>query len=747
MQTKPGCLGAAKSDSSPNPRQKFISFAANPRGSKLKKLYLDSTSTTVGNFDCSISELLSRSMKKLLRRNWPDVMLQNHTAVSSDRNTSVKTVCCFSQRLGGQRSTKLEACWCKMFLRGSKAQDQVVVYQVILIVGKIIQVSPFCVDVFCQHQGFWKPWPTTRHWLSWALQLTAAHMQLQRSWKIWEQIQSNVLACFSSNATMSSCSRVFRLASPYLARSISSNVRMGRVTLSEADWTDFMSCLRNHFWNWFVVSTQDLTLNQLWSWKMLWRIIDVCEASTSLRCLVGALLISKWLWRSMLRAWLHCGNKSQLLSFSQNERRFWRQKHVGNPTVTSDDPGIPLAYWGFAACCALWRGRRTRSGQKTLCLQHRKLHALSIKRMWLCYLPFLFGFFMLTWFLMTCSVFVKTEMQAFVLPKLYNCNRGISMQRDASQEDLMWKMTSKKTKRPPVKPFHSPIQVGYSNQRERCKPMRVTVNLWFLLLSYVHDILQSQKLHRSLVERQVDGTDCIWHAHTIEPCFGCCAKQLNATRPENPWTTFANDKAALTVSWCLRLLLNQVGWEKSMSNVSYSLPERVAVSKHLNCDLDLGAFSGNVSRCWNELEKKSWKEIWQHLWKLNSELQVLRFRAEEFVYEDLASAHCWRTFVHFQLGEPDWGPDGPDHVHCFVKRLYVSLESEMHLRTHHKNMPVQRPPSMICCAFPGKMEFPWWRWLCELSSDPWCTVGSVILCCHASDSGFRYHTRPWSYHS
>ena len=34
-----------------------------------------------------------------------------------------------------------------------------------------------------------------------------------------------------------------------------------------------------------------------------------------------------------------------------------------------------------------------------------------------------------------------------------------------------------------------------------------------------------------------------------------------------------------------------------MSNVSYSLPERVAVSKHLNCDLDLGAFSGNVSRC------------------------------------------------------------------------------------------------------------------------------------------------------
>lgn len=113
MQTKPGCLGAAKSDSSPNPWQTFVSFAANPRGSKLKKLYLDSTSTTVGNFDCSISELLSRSMKKLLRRNWPDVMLQNHTAVSSDRNTSVKTVCCFSQRLGGQRSTKLEACWCK----------------------------------------------------------------------------------------------------------------------------------------------------------------------------------------------------------------------------------------------------------------------------------------------------------------------------------------------------------------------------------------------------------------------------------------------------------------------------------------------------------------------------------------------------------------------------------------------------------------------------------------------------------
>lgn len=412
---------------------------------------------------------------------------------------------------------------------------------------------------------------------------------------------------------MNSCSRVFRLASPCLARSISSTVRMGRVTLPEADWTDFMSCLRNHFWNWFVVSTQDLTLNQLWSWKMLWRIIDVCEASTSLRCLVGALLISKWLWRSMLRAWLYCGNKSQLLSFSQNERRFWRQKHVGNPTVTSDDPGIPLAYWGFAACCALWRGRRTRSGQKTLCLQHRKLHALSIKRMWLCYLPFLFGFFMLAWFLMTCSVFVKTEMQAFVLPKLYTCNRGISMQRDASQEDLMWKMTSKKTKRPPVKPFHSPIQVGYSNHRERCKPMRVTVNLWVLLLSYVHDILQSQKLHRSLVERQVDGTDCIWRAHTIEPCFGCCAKQLNATRPENPWTTFANDKAALPVSWCLRLLLNQVGWEKSMSNVSYSLPERVAVSKHLNCDLDLGAFSGNVSRCWNELEKKSWKEIWQHM--------------------------------------------------------------------------------------------------------------------------------------
>ena len=128
----------------------------------------------------------------------------------------------------------------------------------------------------------------------------------------------------------------------------------------------------------------------------------------------------------------------------------------------------------------------------------------------------------------------------------------------------------------------------------------------------------------------------------------------------------------------------------------------------LNCDLDLGAFSGNVSRCWNELEKKSGKEIWQHLWKLSSELQVLRFRAEEFVYEDLASAHCWRTFVHFQLGEPDWGPDVPDHVHCFhcfVKRVYVSLESEMHLRTHHKNMPVQRPPCMICCD-PGQNGVP-----------------------------------------
>ena len=31
-----------------------------PRGSKLKKLYLDSTSTTVGNFDCSISEPLGK---------------------------------------------------------------------------------------------------------------------------------------------------------------------------------------------------------------------------------------------------------------------------------------------------------------------------------------------------------------------------------------------------------------------------------------------------------------------------------------------------------------------------------------------------------------------------------------------------------------------------------------------------------------------------------------------------------------
>ena len=335
-------------------------------------------------------------------------MLQNHTAVSSDRNTSVKTVCCFSQRLGGQRSTKLEACWCK--------QHQQDVFKRIRILRSSCCIPshincrqnhpsfPFCEDVFCQHQGFWKPWPTTHRWLSWALQLTAAHLQLKRSWKIWEQIQSNVLACFSSNATMNSCSRVFRLASPYLARSISSNVRMGRVTLPEADWTDFMSYLRNHFWNWFVVSTQDLTLNQLWSWKMLWRIIDVCEASTSLRCLVGALLISKWLWRSMLRAWLHCGNKSQLLSFSQNERRFWRQKHVGNPTVTSDNPGIPLVYWGFAACCALWRGRRTRSGQKNLCLQHRKLHALSIKRMWLCYLPSFSGFscWLDSWWLVLC---------------------------------------------------------------------------------------------------------------------------------------------------------------------------------------------------------------------------------------------------------------------------------------------------------------------------------------------------------
>ena len=101
------------------------------------------------------------------------------------------------------------------------------------------------------------------------------------------------------------------------------------------------------------------------------------------------------------------------------------------------------------------------------------------------------------------------------------------------------------------------------------------------------------KLHRSLVDwwtRQVDGIDCIWRAHTIEPCFGCCAKQLNATRPENRWRTFADDEAALTVSRCLRLFLNQVGWEKSMSNVSYSLPERLAVSKHLNSDLDLDAF-------------------------------------------------------------------------------------------------------------------------------------------------------------
>ena len=71
----------------------------------------------------------------------------------------------------------------------------------------------------------------------------------------------------------------------------------------------------------------------------------------------------------MLRAWLHWGSKSQLLSFSQNERRFRRQKHVEiRLAVTSGDPGIPLAYWGFAACCALWRGRRTRSGQKTLSL-------------------------------------------------------------------------------------------------------------------------------------------------------------------------------------------------------------------------------------------------------------------------------------------------------------------------------------------------------------------------------------------
>ena len=116
-----------------------------------------------------------------------------------------------------------------------------------------------------------------------------------------------------------------------------------------------------------------------------------------------------------------------------------------------------------------------------------KLHTLPNKRMWLCYVPLLFGCFMMTWFLMTCSVFVKKETQEFVLPKLYSCNPGISMQRDASQEDLMWKMTWKKAKRPPVKPFPSPIQVGHSNHSERCKPLRVTVNLWLLMLSYVHD--------------------------------------------------------------------------------------------------------------------------------------------------------------------------------------------------------------------------------------------------------------------
>ena len=124
---------------------------------------------------------------------------------------------------------------------------------------------------------------------------------------------------------------------------------------------------------------------------------------------------------------------------------------------------------------------------------------------------------------------------------------------------------------------------------------------------------------------------------------------------------------------------------------------------------------------------------------------IWRLRAEEFVHEDLASAHCWRTFVHFQLGEPDWGPD---HIHCFVKQWCLWLESEIHLRIHPRICLCRNPPCMIFCASPGKMEFPRWRWLCELSSDPWCTVGRVILCCHASDSDFRYHIQSqWLSHN
>ena len=59
-------------------------------------------------------------------------------------------------------------------------------------------------------------------------------------------------------------------------------------------------------------------------------------------------------------------------------------------------------------------------------------------------------------------------------------------------------------------------------------------------------------------------------------------------------------------------------------------------------------FSGNVSRCQNELEKKSRKEIWQHLWKLNSELQVLRFGAIYFTCQVLSLHGCSDT--KWQLG-------------------------------------------------------------------------------------------------
>ena len=166
-------------------------------------------------------------------------------------------------------------------------------------------------------------------------------------------------------------------------------------------------------------------------------------------------------WRSMLRAWLHCGNKSQLLSFSQKRTQILktetcRKTRLWHLTIQESPWHI-----GASQHVAPYGAEGERDQAKTLYVCNIESYMLCLsKGCDFVIFPSFSGFscWLDSWW--TCSVFVKTGMQAFVLPKLYTCNRGISMQRDASQEDLMWKMTSKKTKRPPVKPFHSPIPGG-----------------------------------------------------------------------------------------------------------------------------------------------------------------------------------------------------------------------------------------------------------------------------------------------